>query len=56
MKMSAPIPMTRINKNNEWTTEVKSGELTETLTPLLEESYEDALKIEGITSQPSQKQ
>ena len=56
MKMSAPIPLTRINKNNEWTKEVKPGELKETLTPLLEETYEDALKITGITHHPNQKQ
>jgi hypothetical protein len=56
MKMSAPIPLTRINKNNEWTTEVKPGELKETLTPLLEETYEEALKIAGIIPHATQKQ
>ncbi len=47
-KMSAPIRLNHINKNNEWTTEVKPGELKETLTSLLEETYEEALKIAGI--------
>ena len=55
MKMSAPIPLTRINKNNEWTTEVQPGELKETLIPLLEETYEEALKIAGITPYLNQK-
>lgn len=55
MKMSAPIPLTRINKNNEWTQELKPGELKETLTPLLEETYEDALKIVRTTSRPDKK-
>ena len=55
MKMSAPIPLTRINKNNEWTTEVQPGELKETLIPLLEETYEEALKIAGLTPYLNQK-
>jgi len=55
MKMSDPIPQTRINKTNEWTTEVKPGELKETLTPLLEETYEEALKIVGTTLHSNQK-
>jgi len=56
MKMSASIPMTRIDENNKWTTEIKPGELRETLTSLHEETYEEALKIAGITPHPHQKQ
>lgn len=55
MKMSNPIPLTRINKNNEWTKELKPGKLQEELIPLLEETYEEALKIVGIAPPPNQK-
>ncbi len=56
MKMSNPVPMTYMNKNNEWITEIKPGELRETLTPILEETFEEAVKIAGAPSNPSQKQ
>src|SRR5690606_32663545 len=47
MVMSAPFPLTRINKNNEWTKEIIPGKLQEELVPLMEETYEEALKIVG---------
>lgn len=56
MKMSNPITLTRIKNNKEWTTEIKPGELREELIPLLEEPYEEALKIVGILPTPNQKQ
>lgn len=56
MKMSSPVTISRVDDNNKWTTEVQPGELEETLTPLLEETYEEALKIVGITPKPNQKQ
>ena len=49
MKMSEPVPLTRINKNNEWTKELIPGKLQEELVPLLEETYEEALKIVQTT-------
>ncbi len=49
MKISAPVPLTRINKNNEWTKELILEKLQEELVPLMEEAYEEALKIVGIT-------
>ncbi len=56
MKMSNPVPMTYKNKNNEWITEIKPGELRETLTPILEETFEEAVKIAGAPSNLRQKQ
>lgn len=50
MKMSASIPFTHIHGKNEWTTEIIPGKLEETLVPILDETYEDALKIVGVTS------
>ena len=55
MKMSAPIPLARINANNEWTKEIIPGKLQEELVPLMEETYEEALKIVGTTPHPTQK-
>ncbi|MBX9744551.1 MAG: hypothetical protein K2X08_05010 [Chlamydiales bacterium] len=55
IKMSAPIPLTRIKSNNEWTKELIPGKLQEELIPLMKESYEEALKIVGTTSGPTQK-
>lgn len=45
MKLSASFPLTRVNSHNEWTTEIIPGELQEELIPLMEETYEEALKI-----------
>lgn len=53
--MSDPIPLTRINKNNEWTKELIPGTLQEEFIPLMEQTYEEALKIVGVTSHPNQK-
>lgn len=55
MRMSDPIPLTRVGKNGEWTKEIIPGELQEELIPLLEEPYEEALKIVGIAPTPSEK-
>lgn len=55
MKMSTPVPLTRINKNNEWTRELIPGKLQEELIPLMEETYEEALKIVGTTPHPNEK-
>lgn len=55
MIMSEPIPLTRINSNNEWTKELVPGKLQEELVPLMEETYEEALKIVGITPRLNQK-
>lgn len=49
MKMSPPIPLTRVKSNNEWTKELVPGKLQEELVPLMEETYEEALKIVGTT-------
>lgn len=55
MKMSPPIPLTRVKSNNEWTKELVPGKLQEELVPLMEETYEEALKIVGTTPRPTQK-
>lgn len=55
MIMSDPIPLTRIKSNNEWTKEIIPGKLQEELVPLMEETYEEALKIVGTTPGPTQK-
>src|SRR5690606_25794011 len=55
MKMSEPIPLTRIHKNNEWTKELIPGKLREKLVPLMEEPYEEALKIVEAPPTPTEK-
>jgi hypothetical protein len=50
MKMSDPITCTRLDRNNKPTIRIIPGELEEELVPLFEETYEEALKIVGMTS------
>ena len=45
MKMTAPVPLTRMKSNDEFVKEIVPGELQEKLIPLMEETYEEALKI-----------
>jgi len=55
MRMTEPFTLTRIHRNNEWTKELIPGELQEKLIPIMEEPYEEALKIVGTTPHPNQK-
>lgn len=45
MRMSKPMRRTIIHDKNNWTTEEIPGKLKEELVPILEESYDEALKI-----------
>ena len=55
MRMSDPINSISLDKNNKPITKIIPGELEEELVPLMEESYEEALKIVGILPSPNQK-
>jgi hypothetical protein len=50
-----PTPLTYMNEKNEVVKEFIGGGPKEKLIPLMEETYEEALKIVGITPRPNQK-
>ncbi|MBX9745007.1 MAG: hypothetical protein K2X08_07355 [Chlamydiales bacterium] len=55
MKMTAAIPLIYMNEKNEVVKKMIPGTLQEDLVDLMNEPYEEALKIVGITPRPTQK-
>jgi hypothetical protein len=50
MKMTKPIPFAQVNRNKEIARGIVPGELKENLVFMMDEPYEEALKILGIPS------
>lgn len=55
IQMEEPTPLSYMNEKNEVVKEFIGGGPREKLVPLMEETYEEALKIVGTTPRPNQK-